>query len=91
MLIDVSEEYIASIFKVGNSTGQGIRKYVPPKHHWTFAMLHGVKAKTMVPFIVTAALTSGPLQNRCKLKSLTYPGKSCDFAYPPYSRTECVR
>jgi hypothetical protein len=91
MPTDVSEEYIASIFRVGKSTGQEIRQHVPPKHLWTSAMLHAVKAKNMVPFKVTVALTSGLPQNRCKLKSPTCPGKLGDFAYPPYSRPECVR
>jgi hypothetical protein len=63
MSTDVSEEDIASIFRVAQSDKQETRQHVPSKHHWTSTVTQMIILVTL-----TAAVTSNPAQNRCKVK-----------------------
>jgi hypothetical protein len=64
LLTDVSEEHIASMFRVGKSTSEELAwargcslGYVPPKRLFT-QYLHGVTSQKTAFFIVTAVNTS---------------------------------
>jgi hypothetical protein len=68
---DVSEEHIASIFRVEeissarNQQASRWRRYVPPKRRLTLNGLHDVVSEKLILFITTAVITSNP--TKCSL------------------------
>jgi hypothetical protein len=77
---DISEEHIASIFRVdeissarNTSKQAGDKRYVPPKRRLTLNRLHGVTSQKMILFITTAVKTSNPTGRK---KSLLLSGSA---------------
>jgi hypothetical protein len=68
MSTEVSEESIASIFRVAESTKQETRQHVPTTHHWASTVTQRIIL--IIVTAVTSALASIITQNRCKLSFL---------------------